>query len=114
MTVDIFVTWILVGLLTGSLAGIIQRNGWHGLMADLLLGLFGSGGASWIAWALGLPPSGGMLTTAAIAFFGAALILVAESRGWSAPATSAPPRACPGSPGRDSRHRLLLALSLAL
>jgi hypothetical protein len=47
-------------------------------ISDLLLGLSGSGAASWIVWALDLPGAPGTLTTATIAFLGAAVVLVGE------------------------------------
>ncbi len=42
MTLEGFVTWVIVGLLTGYLAGIVVKGGRRGLIADASLGLGGS------------------------------------------------------------------------
>jgi uncharacterized membrane protein YeaQ/YmgE (transglycosylase-associated protein family) len=78
MTSGTFVTWVVVGLLAGWLAGIVRKNRGQDQISDLLLGLSGSGAASWIVWALDLPGAPGTLTTASIAFLGAGVVLVGE------------------------------------
>jgi uncharacterized membrane protein YeaQ/YmgE (transglycosylase-associated protein family) len=46
------VSWVVVGLLVGGLAGIVMKDGGYGPIGDLLLGLSGSVAAGWIFWAL--------------------------------------------------------------
>ena len=46
-------TWVLVGVLAGMLAGLVMKRGGHGLKTDLVLGLVGSIGGSWLFRALG-------------------------------------------------------------
>src|SRR5207244_4226615 len=43
MTLETFGTWVVLGLLTGWLAGFVMKDGGHGRISDLLLGLAGSG-----------------------------------------------------------------------
>ena len=78
MTSSAFATWILVGLVTGGLAGIVKRSGAQGLISSLLLGLAGGGAATWIVWALNLLPNARTEATAGIALLGAAFVLVLE------------------------------------
>lgn len=77
------VSWVVVGLLVGGLAGIVMKNGGYGLIGDLLLGLFGSVAAGWIFWALGVPAGGGLFPTVFVAFFGAVIVLVAQREFWA-------------------------------
>jgi uncharacterized membrane protein YeaQ/YmgE (transglycosylase-associated protein family) len=48
MSVAMFVTWVLVGLLAGVLGSLLMKRGGHGLKTDAILGVVGSLGASWI------------------------------------------------------------------
>jgi uncharacterized membrane protein YeaQ/YmgE (transglycosylase-associated protein family) len=82
MNLEMFVTWVLVGLLTGSLAGFVMKDGGHGLISDLMLGLVGSSAASGIFWNLGITPEPGHFVTAVavVAFVGAAIVIVAQRK----------------------------------
>ena len=42
MELGMFVSWVVVGLLAGWLAGIVMKDGGYGLIGDLGLGLVGS------------------------------------------------------------------------
>jgi uncharacterized membrane protein YeaQ/YmgE (transglycosylase-associated protein family) len=77
-----FVTWTLVGLLTGWLAGFVMKDGGHGLISDLLLGLVGSRAANVIFSALDITPAPGQIVTAVavVAFVGAAIAIVAQRK----------------------------------
>ena len=77
------VSWVVVGLLVGGLAGIVMKNGGYGLIGDLLLGLFGSVVGGWIFWALGVPAGGGLFPTLFVAFFGAVIVIVAQREFWA-------------------------------
>ncbi len=77
MTFVMFVTWALVGVLAGVLAGLVMKRGGHGLKTDVILGLVGSIGGNWIF--RGLVHSGaGMIAGAMVACIGAAIVLVAQ------------------------------------
>jgi uncharacterized membrane protein YeaQ/YmgE (transglycosylase-associated protein family) len=82
MNLEMFVTWALVGLLTGWLADFVMRDGGHGLISDLLLGLVGSSAANVIFSALGITPAPGQTVTAVavVAFVGAAIAIVAQRK----------------------------------
>ena len=77
------VSWVVVGLLVGGLAGIVMKNGGYGLIGDLLLGLSGSVAAGWIYWALGGSAGGGLFPTVFVAFFGAVIEIVAQRKVWA-------------------------------
>jgi uncharacterized membrane protein YeaQ/YmgE (transglycosylase-associated protein family) len=82
MNLEMFVTWVLVGLLTGWLAGFVMHDGGYGLIWDLILGLVGSSAASGIFWALGVTTETGQFVTAVavVAFVGAAIVIVAQRK----------------------------------
>jgi uncharacterized membrane protein YeaQ/YmgE (transglycosylase-associated protein family) len=82
MNLEMFVTWALVGLLTGWLADFVMKDGGHGLISDLLLGLVGSSAASVMFSALGITPAPGQTVTAVavVAFVGAAIVIVAQRK----------------------------------
>jgi uncharacterized membrane protein YeaQ/YmgE (transglycosylase-associated protein family) len=77
------VSWVVVGLLVGGLAGIVMKNGGYGPIGDLLLGLSGSVAAGWIYWALGVSAGAGLFPTVFVAFFGAVIVLVAQREFWA-------------------------------
>lgn len=80
MSFTMFVTWVLLGVLAGVLAGLVAKRGGHGLKPDIILGLVGSIGLSWIFRAVGLFPNAGIVTMAFVAFIGAALALAAQRK----------------------------------
>ena len=77
------VSWVVVGLLVGGLAGIVMKNGGYGLIGDLLLGLSGSVAAGWIYWALGVSAGVGLFPTVFVAFVGAVIVIVAQRKVWA-------------------------------
>jgi uncharacterized membrane protein YeaQ/YmgE (transglycosylase-associated protein family) len=77
------VSWVVVGLLAGGLAGTVMKDGGYGLIGDLLLGLVGSVAAGWIFWALGVSAGGGLFPTVFVAFVGAVIVLVAQRKVWA-------------------------------
>jgi uncharacterized membrane protein YeaQ/YmgE (transglycosylase-associated protein family) len=77
-----FVTWVLVGVLAGVLAGLVMKRGGYGLQKDIILGLVGSIGASWIFRAVGVFPGAGILVMVVVACIGAAIPIVVQRRFW--------------------------------
>ena len=67
MSFAMFVSWVLIGVLAGVLAGFVMKRGGHGLKWDVILALVGSIGASWIFRSLGLFPEAGIVTMAVVA-----------------------------------------------
>jgi uncharacterized membrane protein YeaQ/YmgE (transglycosylase-associated protein family) len=75
-----FVTWVLLGVLAGVLAGLVANRGGHGLKTDIILGLVGSIGLSWIFLAIGVFPDAGIVAMAVVAFIGAAIAIAAQRK----------------------------------
>ena len=82
MDFGMFLSWAVVGLLVGWLAGVVLKGGGYGLIGDLVLGLAGGIVGGWIFYALGVSPGGGVLPAIFIAFVGAALVIVAQRKFW--------------------------------
>lgn len=80
MSFTMFVTWVLVGVLAGLLAGMVMKRGGYGLKTDIILGLVGAIGASWIFRAVGVFPGAGIVAMVLVASIGAAIPLVAQRK----------------------------------
>lgn len=73
-------SWILVGLVAGWLAGLVVKGGSGGVISDILLGIVGALVGGFLASALfGVqdPLSGFNLSTILIAFLGAVITVIA-------------------------------------
>ena len=71
-------TWIIVGLIAGWLAGLIMKGGGYGVVGDIILGIIGAVVGGFLAGALfGIPDpiSGFDLTTLVVAFLGAVVVV---------------------------------------
>ncbi|HXJ83029.1 MAG TPA: LPXTG cell wall anchor domain-containing protein [Candidatus Methylomirabilis sp.] len=77
-----FMTWMVVGLLTGSLAGIAAKDGGRGLIGDLTLGLGGSLMANMLFQALGGSSEAPWFVVAGIMFIGAAGVIAVQRTTW--------------------------------
>lgn len=78
-------TWIIVGLIAGWLAGVVMRGGGYGLLGDILVGIVGAILGGFLAGAIfGIPNAvnGINVTSIIIAFLGA-VILIAILRAFS-------------------------------
>ena len=78
MTLELFVMWVLVGLVAGWLAGYVMKGGRYGLKGDLALGVIGSFVGSGIFWALRVAPDAGLAALVVVAFIGATAVLGAQ------------------------------------
>ena len=83
MEFGIFVSWVVVGLLAGLLAGIVMKDGGYGLIGDMVLGLAGSVVGGWIFRTLGVSAGGGLFPTVFVAFVGAIIVIVAQRKVWA-------------------------------
>ena len=83
MEFGMFVSWVVVGLLAGWLAGIVMKDGGYGLIGDLVLGLVGSIVGGWMFRALGVSAGGELFPTVLVAFVGAVVVLVAQRNVWA-------------------------------
>src|SRR5688572_31441083 len=82
MSFTMFVTWVVVGVLAGMLAGLVMKRGGYGLRTDIILGLVGSIGGSWLFRAVGVFPGAGIVAMAVVASIGAAIPIVAQRKIW--------------------------------
>jgi uncharacterized membrane protein YeaQ/YmgE (transglycosylase-associated protein family) len=82
MSFSMFVTWVLVGVLAGVLAPLVMKRGGYGLKKDIILGLVGSIGGSWIFRAVGVFPEAGIITMAVVASVAAAIPIIAQRKFW--------------------------------
>jgi uncharacterized membrane protein YeaQ/YmgE (transglycosylase-associated protein family) len=69
-----FVSWLLLGLVAGWLAGKIARGRGFGCIADIVLGLIGSYVGGWVFIKLGIF-GGGFLYSLAAATLGAVILV---------------------------------------
>ena len=81
---EMFLAAVVIGLLGGGLAGIVMKNGGHGLLQDLAVALAGSTLATWILQAALGSADMGILVTSVVAFIGAASLIVAQRKLWRA------------------------------
>jgi uncharacterized membrane protein YeaQ/YmgE (transglycosylase-associated protein family) len=81
---EMFLAAVVIGLLGGGLAGIVMKNGGHGLLQDLAIALAGSTLATWILQAALGSADMGVLVTSVVAFIGAASLIVAQRKLWRA------------------------------
>jgi uncharacterized membrane protein YeaQ/YmgE (transglycosylase-associated protein family) len=78
-------SWIVVGLVAGWLAGLVMRGGGYGIIGDMILGIVGALLGGFLAqrvFGMADPVSGFNLTTILVAFIGA-VIVVAISRAFT-------------------------------
>ncbi len=67
--------WIVVGLIAGWATGKIMKGGGYGFIVDVLLGIVGAVVGGYIARAIGISPSGGLIYTILIAIAGDVLLV---------------------------------------
>ncbi len=83
MEFGMLVSWVVVGLLAGWLAGFVMKGGGYGLIGDMVLGLVGSVVGGWIFRALGVSAGGELVPTVFVAFVGAVIVIVAQRKVWA-------------------------------
>lgn len=70
--------WVIIGLIAGWLAGLVVKGRGYGILGDIVLGIIGAVVGGFIAGALiGIPDplTGFTLTTLAIGFVGAVIVV---------------------------------------
>ena len=82
MTFEGFMTWIVVGLLMGALARIAAKDGGHGLMVDVTLGLGGGLMGSMLLQVVGGSREAGWFAMAGMMCVGAAGLIVGQRTAW--------------------------------
>lgn len=69
-------SWIIIGLIAGWLAGVIMKGGGYGVLSDIGLGIVGAIVGGFLAGAiLGIPVGGFNLTTLIVALIGAIIVI---------------------------------------
>jgi uncharacterized membrane protein YeaQ/YmgE (transglycosylase-associated protein family) len=68
-------TWIIVGLIAGWLAGQVMKGGGYGVLVDIILGILGGVVGGWVFGALGIWPGGGLVGAIIVAFVGAVILV---------------------------------------
>src|SRR2546428_347140 len=98
MHFEMFGASVLVGLMSGWLAGIAMKGGGYGLLWDIIFGLSGSFVGSWIFQTLGAPEAGWGGTGIA-PFVGAGPMVKAPRKTWPPQGGPALERGSPGGGG---------------
>jgi uncharacterized membrane protein YeaQ/YmgE (transglycosylase-associated protein family) len=68
------VSWLVVGLIAGWLAGVMMKGGGYGIAADVIIGLIGAviGG---FLFGMFMPGTTGFIGSIIVAFLGACLLI---------------------------------------
>lgn len=74
-----WLTWIIIGLIAGWLAGVVSRGRGFGCFADVILGLVGAVIGGWIFARLGIASVGFWGTLAAATVGAVLLVLIARA-----------------------------------
>lgn len=69
-----FITWIVIGLVAGWLAGKIMKGSGYGAIMDIVIGIIGALIGGFIMKHLGFRGSGGMIYTILVAVLGAVIL----------------------------------------
>jgi uncharacterized membrane protein YeaQ/YmgE (transglycosylase-associated protein family) len=69
------ISWIIVGLIAGWLAGKIMKGSGYGTGMDILLGMVGAIVGGWILHLLGFYHSGGLIPSILVATLGAVILV---------------------------------------
>jgi uncharacterized membrane protein YeaQ/YmgE (transglycosylase-associated protein family) len=73
-------SWIVVGLIAGWLAGLVVKGGGYGCVGDIIVGVMGGVLGGWMAsffFHMGDPMSGINLQSILVAFVGAVIFVIA-------------------------------------
>ena len=76
MTLDQFVTWIVIGGIAGLIAEILVRGSHVGLIGMIVVGMLGALLGGWLFKQLGLHIGTGLINDVVAAVVGAAILLL--------------------------------------
>lgn len=68
-------SWIIVGLIAGWLAGKVMKGGGYGLVMDIVLGLLGAMLGGSLFGMLGITAGGGIIGGILVAFVGGVILV---------------------------------------
>ena len=72
-------SWIVVGLIAGWLAGLVVKGGGFGCVGDIIVGVIGGLLGGWLAssfFHMGDPMSGLNIESIVVAFIGAVILII--------------------------------------
>ena len=72
-------SWIVVGLIAGWLAGLVVKGGGFGCIGDIIVGVIGGLLGGWLAstfFHMGDPMSGLNIESIVVAFIGAVILII--------------------------------------
>jgi uncharacterized membrane protein YeaQ/YmgE (transglycosylase-associated protein family) len=69
------ISWIVVGLIAGWLAGQVMRGGGYGVLVDIVLGILGGIVGGGVFGILGIWPGRGLIGSIIVAFIGAVILV---------------------------------------
>ncbi len=72
-------SWIIVGLIAGWLAGLVVKGGGFGCVGDIIVGVIGGLLGGWLAssfFHMGDPISGINIESIVVAFIGAVILII--------------------------------------
>ena len=72
-------SWIVVGLIAGWLAGLVVKGGGFGCVGDIIVGVIGGLLGGWLAssfFHMGNPISGINIESIVVAFIGAVILII--------------------------------------
>ena len=72
-------SWIVVGLIAGWLAGLVVKGGGFGCVGDIIVGVIGGLLGGWLAssfFHMGDPMSGINIESIVVAFIGAVILII--------------------------------------
>ena len=72
-------SWIVVGLIAGWLAGLVVKGGGFGCIGDIIVGVIGGLLGGWLAssfFHMGDPMSGINIESIVVAFIGAVILII--------------------------------------
>lgn len=69
-----FLSWVIVGLLTGWLTGKLVREGGYGPIVNVVMGVAGAVAGGFVARLTSSPNHGGLVYTSFSAILGAAIV----------------------------------------
>lgn len=71
-----FLWFLLIGLIAGTLAGVIMKGGGYGIIGDIILGVLGSVLGGWLFKEFGVSAGGGLAASLAVATVGAVVLIL--------------------------------------
>jgi uncharacterized membrane protein YeaQ/YmgE (transglycosylase-associated protein family) len=70
------ITWLVIGLIAGWLAGLVMKGSGYGQVGDILVGVLGGVAGAWLfVFVVPVDERGGVIGTIVVALIGAAVFV---------------------------------------